>query len=154
LPKKYVNTENNGRLHWERGRPRPQRKGKHPPVSGNVQHSHSPSLRARAPAFPVLAAFISLGNFLGKAFRQQIPRRPINLRSCSSQGIPLRLSVFPESPCSLSRCTSPRRHEKYIPVLIYEKRSLIEARLSFRAAELQSNCPARNQHRLQLDEWS
>src|SRR3954467_5046944 len=24
LPKKYLNIENNGRLHWERGRPRPQ----------------------------------------------------------------------------------------------------------------------------------
>jgi len=28
LPKKYADTENNGRLHWERGRPRPQPKVK------------------------------------------------------------------------------------------------------------------------------
>jgi len=41
LPEEYLNTENNGRSHWERGRHRPQPKVKtYSSLVGNTQHSY------------------------------------------------------------------------------------------------------------------
>jgi len=62
--KKHLNIENNGGLHWECGRPRPQPNSS---LAEDAQHSYSPVIAGEDAPRSLLAAFISLSHFLGKA---------------------------------------------------------------------------------------